>query len=393
MADIDSARRMIHVRHGKGGKDRYVPLPERTVELLREYWVTHRNPVWMFPSEGRDHVELKSSTEPMVKYSVQSIIPNGDLTDGRAGPNRGRGFENWKIMKASKIIFGLFVAYIICLCLPQMAFSQTEKLGIVQYTPPKGWNRTPKDNVVAWSNLNQTTGGFGIITVYGATPSVGNPQNDFTKEWNNLVVKPLQAEANPKTETQLADGWTVIAGGASVEFQGSKSLAFLTVFSGFGKTVSVLGVFNDEAYMTQLAAFVGSIEMDKAAADNPAPQREESLPQAPAANAAAMHAAALVKEFENNEVRANQVWVGKRVRIYGTVNTIEIGKDGRIVLTFKSSITTYNNARCFFNKSQSSRVAALSAHKEATVEGTVRGLGGGFDNSKAFLILEDCIVP
>lgn len=35
--DIDSARGMLHVRHGKGGKDRYVPLPKRTVELLREY--------------------------------------------------------------------------------------------------------------------------------------------------------------------------------------------------------------------------------------------------------------------------------------------------------------------------------------------------------------------
>jgi hypothetical protein len=296
------------------------------------------------------------------------------------------------IMKASKTIFALLVVHIF-LCVPQMAFSQTEKLGIVHYTAPKGWTKTSKDNVVAFSNVNQSTGRFCIITVYSATPGAGNPQNDFTREWNNLVVKPLQAEANPKTETQLAEGWTVIAGGASIEFQGSKALAFLTVFSGFGKAVSILGVFNDEAYMAQLAAFVGGIELDKAAADIPIPQRKESLPSAPSANAATMHAAALVKEFENNEVRANQLYVGKRMRIFGTVNSIEVGKDGRIILTFKSSISTYKNARCYFSKLQETRVATINAHEEATVEGTVRGLGGGFDGVKAFLTLEDCIVP
>jgi site-specific recombinase XerD len=74
VADIDSARLMIHVRHGKGAKDRYVPLPERTLQLLRHYWKQHRNPVLLFPAEGRDHIDLAQATEPMSKSSVQDAF-------------------------------------------------------------------------------------------------------------------------------------------------------------------------------------------------------------------------------------------------------------------------------------------------------------------------------
>jgi len=134
------------------------------------------------------------------------------------------------------------------------------------------------------------------------------------------------------------------------------------------------------------------LDIDTAAttADNSSARREESSPQAAAANATAMHAASLVKEFESNEVRANQLYAGKRVRIFGTVNTVEIDNDGKIVLTFKSSVSTYNMARCYFSKSQGSRVATLTANEQATVEGTVRGLGEG---AKTFVLLENCIVP
>ena len=65
---------MLHIRHGKGGKDRYVPLPERTLLNLREYWKMHRNPVWLVPSEGKDHINLSQSTEPMHKSSVQDAF-------------------------------------------------------------------------------------------------------------------------------------------------------------------------------------------------------------------------------------------------------------------------------------------------------------------------------
>jgi site-specific recombinase XerD len=68
--DIDSARMLIHV-HGKGAKDRYVPLPKRTLELLRQQWKTHRNPVWIFPAPGRGGIGMSTASEPMPRSSVQ----------------------------------------------------------------------------------------------------------------------------------------------------------------------------------------------------------------------------------------------------------------------------------------------------------------------------------
>jgi integrase/recombinase XerD len=50
--DIDSARMLLLI-HGKGNKDRYVPLPESTLTLLRAHWRLHRHPSLLFPSPRR----------------------------------------------------------------------------------------------------------------------------------------------------------------------------------------------------------------------------------------------------------------------------------------------------------------------------------------------------
>jgi integrase/recombinase XerD len=47
--DLDSQRMLIHIRHGKGGKDRDVPFSPALLETLREYWRWMRPKTYLFP--------------------------------------------------------------------------------------------------------------------------------------------------------------------------------------------------------------------------------------------------------------------------------------------------------------------------------------------------------
>lgn len=105
-----------------------------------------------------------------------------------------------------------------------------------------------------------------------------------------------------------------------------------------------------------------------------------------------IHAGKLVLEFEGNEVGANQTYGGKRVRVNGMVNSIEDPKNGRLTLTFRSPFGGYAQTRCYFDQSQSPRLAQFRGGEEAIVEGTVRGLSGGL-GGRGFVELEDCVVP
>lgn len=73
--DIDKARGVLRV-NGKGNKDREVPISERTLLVVREYYKTHRNPTWLFPNPGRGCPKGGASvaTEPMVIAGVQKAM-------------------------------------------------------------------------------------------------------------------------------------------------------------------------------------------------------------------------------------------------------------------------------------------------------------------------------
>ena len=84
--DIDSDRMVIHVRSGKGRKDRYVPLPERTLETLRQYWCIHRHPILIFPVRTRHGGCVSTATTPMSARGVQRAFKAALLESGIQKP-------------------------------------------------------------------------------------------------------------------------------------------------------------------------------------------------------------------------------------------------------------------------------------------------------------------
>ena len=71
---VDSKRMLIHIQQAKGNRDRYVPLPESTLKLLRLHYKTHRNPIYIFPAPGRGGISESISGKPLPDSSIQTVF-------------------------------------------------------------------------------------------------------------------------------------------------------------------------------------------------------------------------------------------------------------------------------------------------------------------------------
>ena len=156
------------------------------------------------------------------------------------------------------------ITFVLLTAVMQQVIGQTETFDIATYTPPKDFKKASKQGVVIYTNVNATTGSFCVIAIYASTTSAGNEQKDFANEWKNLVVTPYKAAANPKTETQTNhDGWKAVTSAAAFKEDSIDSYVILTVFSGFGKTTSILVNLNDQAYLPLIDSLLENIKLDE----------------------------------------------------------------------------------------------------------------------------------
>jgi integrase len=74
VGDIDAGRKKVHVRRGKGHKDRLIPLPDLTLQGLRELWRRHRHPYFLFPNANGSPETIQRATTHMDRGGAQNAM-------------------------------------------------------------------------------------------------------------------------------------------------------------------------------------------------------------------------------------------------------------------------------------------------------------------------------
>ena len=71
VGDIDADRQRVHIRNAKGNKDRFVPLPLNTLQVLRRFWSVHQHPTYLFPNRKRGLKSAYLAESPLDRGGVQ----------------------------------------------------------------------------------------------------------------------------------------------------------------------------------------------------------------------------------------------------------------------------------------------------------------------------------
>jgi len=74
VGDIDAETPRVHIRRGKGHKDRFVPLPDLTCNALRALWARHHHPHLLFPNAVGSPERIRAATTHMSRGGTQKAF-------------------------------------------------------------------------------------------------------------------------------------------------------------------------------------------------------------------------------------------------------------------------------------------------------------------------------
>ena len=164
-------------------------------------------------------------------------------------------------MASRRILISIF-GLILFVCSQPASIAQTESYGALKFTPPRGFVQKQTDKAIIFSQVDRNRQRFCFITLYAAGTSAPSFKKGFEKEWAEKVVGPWGAAANPETETEIVRRLTLVTGGAEIYIDGTRARAYLSVVNGYGRSASLLGLYNTNSCSTIYQAFLEELDID-----------------------------------------------------------------------------------------------------------------------------------
>lgn len=138
-------------------------------------------------------------------------------------------------------------------------FAQKQSFDIVTYAIPNGWTEQKTAGNVSYSRIDGKS--WAQIAIYKGTESTGSIDNDFDKEWNELVAKDKDISAVEKTKPRTVENWNIVSGSGKWQYNGTQLTTILTTYSNGNTCFSILCNATAEPYFKDYLALIRSLEL------------------------------------------------------------------------------------------------------------------------------------
>ena len=72
-ANIDSKRHMLLLLNAKGKKDRMIPISDKFIDMLRDYYKVYRPKIWLFEGQNVGEQYSEKSLQSVLKQAIEKV--------------------------------------------------------------------------------------------------------------------------------------------------------------------------------------------------------------------------------------------------------------------------------------------------------------------------------
>ena len=146
------------------------------------------------------------------------------------------------------------------------SFAQKQVFDVINYTIPKGWDKTEMANGLQLSTKNDGKGNYAAAIILRSTATTAPAQENFNNSWEKLVKGTVSVSGEPTMqEPAVEKGWNVISGQGNYTDGVNKGLVTLITATGNGKMANVVIMTNTDKYQNQILDLIKSLDLNETA--------------------------------------------------------------------------------------------------------------------------------